>query len=117
MAANLPGQSARLCGQASQVASCGSHSAGMRQPRSAGAVGMVVRPGQGTPGPAGVRVPGCAPCELRYDTERRLCRVSPPRARPPSASTPGEVAMVAGKTVLLVDDDPDILGAMQTIFT
>src|SRR5947209_17227073 len=25
--------------------------------------------------------------------------------------------MVAGKTLLLVDDDPDILGAMQTIFT
>ena len=25
--------------------------------------------------------------------------------------------MVAGKTILLVDDDPDILGAMQTIFT
>jgi DNA-binding response OmpR family regulator len=25
--------------------------------------------------------------------------------------------MIAGKTILLVDDDPDILGAMQTIFT
>jgi hypothetical protein len=30
MGANLPGQSSRLCGHASQVASCGSHSAGMR---------------------------------------------------------------------------------------
>ncbi len=30
MGANLPGQSSGLCGQASQVASCGSHSAGMR---------------------------------------------------------------------------------------
>ncbi len=27
---NLPGQSVRLCGHASHVASCGSHSAGMR---------------------------------------------------------------------------------------
>jgi DNA-binding response OmpR family regulator len=25
--------------------------------------------------------------------------------------------MAAGKTILLVDDDPDILGAMQTVFT
>ena len=25
--------------------------------------------------------------------------------------------MVAAKTILLVDDDPDILGAMQTVFT
>src|SRR5262245_22607786 len=30
MAANLPGQSAAWCGQAIQVARCGSHSAGMR---------------------------------------------------------------------------------------
>ncbi len=30
MGANFPGQSVRSCGQASQVASCGSHSAGMR---------------------------------------------------------------------------------------
>lgn len=30
MGANLPGQSPRKCGHASQVASCGSHSAGIR---------------------------------------------------------------------------------------
>ncbi len=33
---SLSGQSAELCGQPSQVASCGSHSAGMEKPRSAG---------------------------------------------------------------------------------
>src|SRR4051794_18698256 len=36
MGANLPGQSSMLCGQAIQVASCGSHSAGMRQASAAG---------------------------------------------------------------------------------
>jgi hypothetical protein len=33
---NLPGQSLRSCGQAIQVARCGSHSAGMRKPSAAG---------------------------------------------------------------------------------
>src|SRR5687767_1922163 len=32
MDGNLPGQSLALCGQPSQVAACGSHSAGMRKP-------------------------------------------------------------------------------------
>src|SRR4051794_3913057 len=36
MGANLPGQSSRLWGQAIQVASCGSHSAGIRYPSWAG---------------------------------------------------------------------------------
>jgi len=36
MAPNLPGQSRALCGQASQVAACGSHSAGMWKPSEAG---------------------------------------------------------------------------------
>src|SRR5580704_12545814 len=43
MAANLPGQSPRWCGQATQVAACGSHSAGMRKPSAAG-VGAVMTP-------------------------------------------------------------------------
>src|SRR6266704_2121755 len=34
--ANFPGQSVSSCGQPSQVASCGSHSAGMRKPRACG---------------------------------------------------------------------------------
>src|SRR6266704_39628 len=34
MGANFPGQSVTSCGQPSQVASCGSHSAGMRKPRA-----------------------------------------------------------------------------------
>ena len=40
--ANLPGQSERWCGQASQVPACGSHSAGMRKPgrRAVEGVGM-----------------------------------------------------------------------------
>jgi hypothetical protein len=33
---NRPGQSSSLCGQAIQVASCGSHSAGMRKPSARG---------------------------------------------------------------------------------
>src|SRR5438105_10458665 len=36
MAPNFPGQSLWLCGHASQVAACGSHSAGMRYPSSTG---------------------------------------------------------------------------------
>src|SRR5260370_36060381 len=36
MGANFPGQSVTSCGQPSQVASCGSHSAGMRKPRAGG---------------------------------------------------------------------------------
>src|SRR6058998_1527619 len=36
MGANLPGQSVSSCGQPSQVASWGSHSAGMRKPRARG---------------------------------------------------------------------------------
>ena len=36
MVANFPGQSRRSCGQASQVAACGSHSAGMRYPSAIG---------------------------------------------------------------------------------
>src|ERR1035441_42340 len=37
MTSNFPGQSLALCGQASQVTACGSHSAGMAKPSSAGA--------------------------------------------------------------------------------
>src|SRR6185312_12937558 len=36
MRSSLPGQLASLWGQASQVAACGAHSAGMRKPCSAG---------------------------------------------------------------------------------
>src|SRR3954468_18820735 len=43
MAANLPGQSPRWCGQATQVAAWGSHSAGMRKPSAAGG-GVVMTP-------------------------------------------------------------------------
>src|SRR5947209_3593901 len=43
MGANLPGQSPRWCGQATQVAACGSHSAGMRKPSVAGG-GVVMTP-------------------------------------------------------------------------
>ena len=40
---NLPGQSSGLCGQAIQVAACGAHSAGIRNPdAAAGAVGLRV---------------------------------------------------------------------------
>jgi hypothetical protein len=38
---SLSGQSVGLWGQASQVASCGSHSAGMEKPRAAGVVAVV----------------------------------------------------------------------------
>src|SRR5436305_1189536 len=36
MPRNCPGQVARLCGHESQIATCGSHSAGMRKPSEAG---------------------------------------------------------------------------------
>ena len=39
MVLSFPGQSVGWCGQASQVASCVSHSAGMEKPRDAGARG------------------------------------------------------------------------------
>src|SRR4051794_2419520 len=41
--ANLPGQSLRLWGHASQVAAWGAHSAGMRKPREAGADALAER--------------------------------------------------------------------------
>src|SRR2546425_8789438 len=40
MGSNFPGQSSRKCGQASQVDSCGSHSAGMRYPAALGRIGL-----------------------------------------------------------------------------
>src|SRR5439155_17895976 len=117
MAANLPGQSSRLCGQAIQVASWGSHSAGMRQAGSAETTFMVIRAVRGNSGPASSRLPRCVPCGLRYDSNRGRSRIPPAASRPLLASTLETAAMAAGKTILLVDDDPDILGAMQTIFT
>src|SRR5262245_56769430 len=38
---NLPGQVSALCGQASHVAACGSHSAGQRYPSDAGVGGIL----------------------------------------------------------------------------
>ena len=72
-ARSLPGQSRRLCGQPSQVASCGSHSAGMRKSWTSGSrAGLATRATRGrgsagrsrrrrrSAGRAG-RASGCAP--------------------------------------------------------
>src|SRR3954452_7714671 len=111
------GQSSRLCGQAIQVASCGSHSAGMRQPRSAGTDFMVLRAWQAVPGPAPCRRTRCTPGGLSamIQTSGRVA-FPPPAGPPPAEFISGAAAMVAGNTILLVDDDPDILGAMELTF-
>src|SRR5688500_3019323 len=38
---NCPGQDVRLCGHESQMATCGSHSAGMRNPRLPGVAAAI----------------------------------------------------------------------------
>src|SRR5688572_23378712 len=87
---NLPGQSRRWCGQAIQVASCGSHSAGIRQPACPG--------NSMSDDPPILRVRASATIEVN----------SIVGAHPPMGAD-------RTKTILLVDDDAEIVQGLRAV--
>src|SRR5579864_601174 len=104
MGGNRPGQSSLFLGQAIQVAWCGCHSGGMRQPFWPGKAGM----SPDFPVLLAMAEP-FGTIQLRQFSNFRL------------ENSPGAWiilgrprAMADTKTILLVDDDPEIVAALRT---